>query len=567
MKPLNLDNSPCSPISSNCVIWQGPDIPCIKLCAGDTVSDVVHKLATELCTIMETLKVSNYDLACFDLVACPPSTFEQLIQFLINKICELQVEIDAAAVADTVGIPKSTSADTLVTVAPCFIVGTTTVMTVTEYAIAMGTAICGIINQITAIINSITNLDIRVTVLENTPTPVFTTPVVSVDCDLSATVTSPGIYAIDIVVDALINDNTRGYCSLITSTGLPADIYAAVLSQCITDLDISLIYGTNFATAYAGSWVPIASSITIATTITNIWIALCDVYGYSLSLSITGATTSTIETTVTAGPAFVVSSKILDTGWVDLEGFDFYTGLETDFLRPRVRRIGNTLHFKGQVMIPIDNGAGIPLLWEYSTVPPIDTYYLSTTVTPATVGPGSVSLNTTGFIRFNGGVSVIPNTIMGIFETIDDTYLKTNVIGFRRVQVDGAPVTSTILTTVASIRITDNNMLDIVLLKNQEQNNFSGTASYNTSHLNYVVSHVIAGDNVPDFASANTNVNSNTGAGTIGLDLEYSAANTYPFSCNANSEQEVGGFIFILDGLLAYIDPCTTDIPIPIICP
>lgn len=96
---------------------------------------------------------------------------------------------------------------------------------------------------------------------------------------------------------------------------------------------------------------------------------------------------------------------------------------------------------------------------------------------------------------------------------------------------------------------------------------FSGTAAYNTSHLNYIVSHVIAGDNVPEFANANTNINSNTGAGTIGLDLEYSATNIYPFSCNANSEQQVGGFRIQLDGLIAYIDPCTTDIPIAIICP
>ena len=43
MKPLNLDNSPCSPISSNCIVWQGPDIPCIHLCTGDTISDVVNR--------------------------------------------------------------------------------------------------------------------------------------------------------------------------------------------------------------------------------------------------------------------------------------------------------------------------------------------------------------------------------------------------------------------------------------------------------------------------------------------------------------------------------------------
>ena len=87
------------------------------------------------------------------------------------------------------------------------------------------------------------------------------------------------------------------------------------------------------------------------------------------------------------------------------------------------------------------------------------------------------------------------------------------------------------------------------------------------SILNYIVSNVISGNNVPDFANANTNVNSNTGAGTIGLDLEYTAANVYPFSCDANNQQTIGGFVFILDGLLAYIDPCTTDIPTPIVCP
>ena len=110
-------------------------------------------------------------------------------------------------------------------------------------------------------------------------------------------------------------------------------------------------------------------------------------------------------------------------------------------------------------------------------------------------------------------------------------------------------------------------MLTISLPKNAEQNAFSGTGGYSTSHLNYIVSHVISGDNVPKFDNANTNVNSNTGAGTIALDLEYDATLTYPFTCNANNEQQVGGFRIQLDGLVAYIDPWTTDIPTPIVCP
>ena len=83
MKPLNLDNKPCSPISSNCVVWQGPDIPFIHLCTGDSISEVIHKLATELCEVLETLKVSNYDLTCFSTISCGPQNFQELVQFLL----------------------------------------------------------------------------------------------------------------------------------------------------------------------------------------------------------------------------------------------------------------------------------------------------------------------------------------------------------------------------------------------------------------------------------------------------------------------------------------------------
>lgn len=87
MKPLNLDKSTCNPISSNCVIWGGPDIECINLCKGDTITDVTYKLALELCKIMELLNITNYDLACLDL-ACAPDDFNSLLQAIINKLCE-----------------------------------------------------------------------------------------------------------------------------------------------------------------------------------------------------------------------------------------------------------------------------------------------------------------------------------------------------------------------------------------------------------------------------------------------------------------------------------------------
>jgi len=568
MKPINLDNSPCSPISSNCVIWQGPDIPCIKLCNGDTVSDVVYKLGMELCNIMDLLDVNGYDLSCFDLASCKPQNIQELIQFLIGRICDLEA-VNAAEIAipTATGTTRSTTADTLVTVAPCFVIGTTTVMTIAEYAQAMGARICSIVDQIVIINNQITNLDIRVTALETVPPPVFTVPSISVDCTLSTIIVSPGTYTITEVLDALVNDNTYGYCALRSTTGLPADILAAVQSQCIVDTDTSLVYGTPFSVAYLGQWIPIASTNTVADAINNIWIALCDVYQYTDSLAFTGSTTSTIALSVSTGPAYSFSAKILDTGWVDLNGFGYYSGTTGTTVAPQARRIGNIVYFRGLLVVPIDDGTGSVLGWNYSFGPAVDTYYLSNTVTPASVGAGSVVTSAAGSITFNQGVSVIPTSIMGAGELFDNAYATNFLIGTRPIQVDGSPVTSSILSGLFNISISENKLLTISLPKNAEQNAFSGTGAFDTSHLNYIVSHVIAGDNVPKFDNANTNVNSNTGAGTIALDLEYDATLTYPFTCNANNEQQVAGFRIQLDGLVAYIDPCTTDIPTPIVCP
>jgi hypothetical protein len=565
MKPLNLDNSPCSPISSNCVIWQGPDIPCIKLCRGDSISDVIHKLATELCNIMDLLDVNGYDLSCFDLVGCKPTNIQELIQFLIEKICAIEA-VDAGIIAENDLEKRSTSANTLVTVAPCFVVGTTTVMTVTEYAIAMGTAICGLIDQITLINLQLDTLNIRVTTLEDAIPPSFTVPSIIVDCTLSPSVIAGNSYTIDIVLDALVNDNTYGYCVLLSSTGLPADIVSAVLSQCIANSSVTL---TNppvpFATQYLGSWIN--TPATVADAITNLWITVCDIYNYLIALTFTGDTTSTIEVTVSPGPAHIISAKLLDTGWIDLDGFIYYSGTTGTTLVPQARRIGNMVHFRGTLVIPIDDGTGSVLGWNYGFGPAVDTYYLSNTVTPASVGPGSVSTSTSGTVTFNQGTSVIPTSIMGVAETFDNNYGISFVVGTRPIEIDAAPVTSSVLTGLFNISISASKILSVTLPKNAEQNAFSGTAAFNTSHLNYIVSHVIAGDNVPDFANANTNINSNTGAGTIALNLEYSATNIYPFSCNANDETQVGGFRILLDGLTAYINPCTIDIPTAIICP
>jgi len=277
LKPLNYDNSPCNPTSSNCVIWQGPDLDCIKLCKGDSISDVIANLATELCIVMDQLSITNYDLSCFDLVGCKPETFKELLQFLIDQICLL------------LGIPKtpeSKKEDLLVDVAPCFVVGGITRMLLTDYVIAIGLRICNILDQISVINLTLSDHEIRITILEEALPPTFTIPPVASECilqmipDQIGGVGSPAL-PIDQILNALINDNTYGYCALVDATGLPADLNSAVLTQCIanTDLQLSSTTGATYSASanWNSNWLTDSSA---AASIRNIWVVLCDIYNY-----------------------------------------------------------------------------------------------------------------------------------------------------------------------------------------------------------------------------------------------------------------------------------------------
>lgn len=296
MKPLNLDNSPCSPTSSNCVIWQGPDLDCIKLCKGDTVSDVVAKMATELCTIMEQLKVSNYDLTCFNSTACLPVDFQALIQFLINHICALE-GVNPVDTKSASGCP-----DCVVSIASCFSTSGQTTMQLVDYVTMIAEKVCKLITDIATLQNQITNIDARVTILENTPPPTFTLPSISTGC-LASYMSNASSAPIDQILNTLLNNATTGYCALIGATGLPGSLLSAVAKQCITNSDNSLVFGTPMSTAYLGSWVN--SPATVADAITNLWVSICDMYNY--------LTENASTTVVAAGENISVTSNTVGT--------------------------------------------------------------------------------------------------------------------------------------------------------------------------------------------------------------------------------------------------------------
>lgn len=551
MKPLNYDNSPCSPISSNCVIWQGPDIPCIKLCAGDTISDVIFKLATELCTVLDTLNVTNYDLSCFNLTACGPNDFQALIQFLIEQICALQTEITTVSDPATSPIVNQTrsaaaSADTLVTVADCFVIRGVTVMTVSQYAQAIGEKVCSLVTQIATINTEIINLDIRVKALEGAPVPTFTVPSFTLGCSID-TLASGTPQFINTVLESFINDVWCNYYYNVT--GISSDLSAAVNQICISDSDLQLTTGSAFSTNT--SWIQSASYSTVADAINNLWIALCDIYNYNLTFAISVNDTATIDLTNTAN---VITAKVVDTGWVDLEGFAYYAGVE----KPKCRRIGNVLHFKGNVIVPLENpsspGAVVPLtsLSAYNAVTGNQTWS----------GVGGCTIDSNGAILFNNGASVIPTSITT--GNLDDTYGLGWIVATRPVDVNATYGTS--LSALFAVSISAAKGLRVSMVHDIEITTTRGSGFQGNSPLRFLTSNVRSGEYLPNYIGTGTDIhNAPSNANFPLLSDTFNA--TWPFSCDAGNENQVGGFIFKLDGLVAYLDPCNIETGLSFVCP
>jgi hypothetical protein len=90
MKEINKKEN-CVPQSSNCVSWQGPELCCINLCEGDTISDVNYKMALEICAIKETLNLSDLDISCLlqNCTECndPIKDVYTVLRLLLQKVC------------------------------------------------------------------------------------------------------------------------------------------------------------------------------------------------------------------------------------------------------------------------------------------------------------------------------------------------------------------------------------------------------------------------------------------------------------------------------------------------
>jgi len=84
----------------------------------------------------------------------------------------------------------------------------------------------------------------------------------------------------------------------------------------------------------------------------------------------------------------------------------------------------------------------------------------------------------------------------------------------------------------------------------------SGT--FGSSPLRLITSNVRSGDYLPNYIGAGSDIHNAPSNANFPL-VSDTFNLTWPFSCDAGDADQIGGFIFKLDGLIAYLDPCNTE--------
>jgi hypothetical protein len=267
----NTADKGCSPVSSNCVIWQGPDLGCIDLCNGDAISDVVYKVATKLCTIQTSFDLSTLDLSClvsFCSATNPAptgdnKTLSAVLDFIIDKVCCLNTAIENLPAGG-----GSSYTEPNVALPTCLqYTDPGTGQTVTQlqhsvYTLRLANQHCSLKATVDGHTATLATYNTRITALENAPA--VTLPQVTPNCILPAVPT-----AMNVVLDKLEEE----YCGLRTVLGTNAALTSAIAQQC-QGLGASLALSTTGTISSLPGWN--ANSTTVGSAVQNLWVVLCD---------------------------------------------------------------------------------------------------------------------------------------------------------------------------------------------------------------------------------------------------------------------------------------------------
>lgn len=253
----------CTPVSSNCVVWQGPDISCINLCTGDTVSTVMYKVATDLCTLKSTLDLTNLNLSClveFCTTVGPAPTTKTLsavLDYIVKKVCCLNDLVEAGGGTPTPVVPELN-----LTLPQClqYTSGGVNIVSLShrDFTLHLGTRFC----TLKAAVDAMSSHELRITTLENSP--VLTLPKVTPSCILPPVSTS---------MNTVLTELEKQYCLLRTTLGTNGQLTAATAQICTGLNNANALSQPGVMSNIPGWNVTVTN---LAQSFQNLWLTVCD---------------------------------------------------------------------------------------------------------------------------------------------------------------------------------------------------------------------------------------------------------------------------------------------------
>ena len=255
-----------------------PDIACINLCSGDTVTEVVFKLATEVCKIITDGVVSNpslagLDLTCLNIPGITPTELVPVLQALVDQICS-----NKSSDVQTFDLP-------IMTLPACLQYTDANGNPVTQlrldlFATLIANQVCTNLASINLINSALTSITGRLVILEACVLPcsgAITETQVIPTCVMPSVLTN---------VSVLLLALEARFCSLETAVGLPAAILSTIQQTFLTSSSAQLTNpGSNYGSI--GGWTN--SPVNLAQSVQNAWVVIDDMYTAIASIVDQGA--------------------------------------------------------------------------------------------------------------------------------------------------------------------------------------------------------------------------------------------------------------------------------------
>jgi hypothetical protein len=280
-----------NPVSSKCVIWDGPDITCLDgttLCKGQSIETTVYNVATKLCQVYEVLSLENIN-TCINNIQdgnpaisiSPSSSIQEVFSSVIQKVCSLTSRVEelenTPCSVDVAIVPECIRNYT----SPCFPVAisnfatydsATNTLPVTDYANAVARLVCCMLTDISNLQNNVANINAQIEDLWNllntcsNATTSLVLPTCTNNFILNPT-NSP------VTVQQAYTWLEADFCSLQGVVGTPDAITDAITKQC-PDLNNADKLGSGGTMSGISGWVD--SPTTLSDSLTNLWLTVCD---------------------------------------------------------------------------------------------------------------------------------------------------------------------------------------------------------------------------------------------------------------------------------------------------